>query len=617
MAMGTVVKKRGKESTTWWNIWLMAARQCAMSWVRFLNRHRTGTVIIALATLVFFWPVVIRMGSYSPGGDAMFNAWEIARNQHCILRQHCPNYADANIFFPHKDTMLYSESQLSPAIVTLPFHFLTQNPILQYNFLTIVLFFMSGWSMYLLAKYLGRGREVVSVAAGLIFEFAPFKMDSTWWHLQNLSIFCLPLAVLLILKYFENRQRKYLWLLLTALLYVFFASWVQMVFVLIAVTALLVGARLFKFASWRSVLLVASVTLVALLSTAPLALQYLHFSKTNDANFSVLDQELFGSSVADYFIPYSGTAAGKLYHALLPHARVDAYNLDSYSYHGIILYAIGLFVLVTAYRYRQRLKATLDRRNHSLIAILAIIALAGFLISLGPFLKIKGGYTYPGLGDGMPVVIPTPYALVDKLLPQLHFIRAVGRASVLFLFALCCFLAFFPAFLDRYASLKKRRKLIFGGVGLLIFVELMPLQMIPMSRVPQTYNLQIPAVYKYVSAHPAVDNIVILQGNDDYKNADQPIAWTLNVLWAGYHNRNIFNGYSGYIPPSYLLDYIKMINFDPATTPAFMKSLGLKYVIINKALSGPDSHKPYMLSTIRQTFPTVYEDKDYVLFRVQ
>jgi hypothetical protein len=614
--MRSAMKKavKGKQQANGADKYVAIIREYGRACYEFLYRHRKGTAVILLATIVFFWPVVIHMGSYSPGGDAMFNAWEMARNQHCILRQHCPVYADANIFFPHKDTMLYSESQLSAAVVTLPFHFLVQNPVFQYNLLTITLFFMSGWCMYLLAKYLSRGRELVSIAAGLVFEFAPFKMASIW-HLQNLSIFCLPLAVLLVLKYFDTKRNKFLWFLLPTLLYVFFASWVQMIFMLIALGILLLGLRLSKMVTWRPVLLVALVTAVAALATLPLALQYVKFSKTNHASFSVLDQELYGSSVTDYFIPHNGTLLGKVYYKLRPHAQVNAYNLDSFSYHGVVLYAVGAFVLIAAYLWWRKARTSENQQRLALVLTLAVMALVGFLISLGPFLKIKGSYMYPGLAKGLPVVIPTPYAAVDKFLPQLDFIRAVGRASVLFLFALCCALALFPAQLGRLKLSNKRRRVVMVVVYGLIAVELMPLHMVAMSHVPQTYHMQIPTVYKYVNAHPQIDDIVILQGDDDYPTADQPIAWAANVLWSGYYNRNIFNGYSGYIPPTYFTDYIRMINFD-STTPAMMRSLGIKYVIVNKDLSGSTSKKPQMLASISRAFPKVYEDPHYALFKV-
>lgn len=584
-------------------------RGCA----RYLYRHRVGTLLILAATILFFWPLIIRLDSYSPGGDAMFNAWEMSRNQHCILRQHCPTYADANIFYPHKDTMLYSETQLSAGIVAMPVHLLDQNPILQYNLLTIILFFLMGWCMYLLAMYLSRGNIPISVAAGLIFELAPFRMAAIW-HLQNLSIFCLPLAVLLILKYFDTGRRKFLMYLFPTLLYVFFASWVQMVFMLIAIGILLLGMRISKIVSWRPVMKVAAVTAVAALITLPLALQYVHFSKTNNAKFSILDQEQYGSSLADYVIPYSGTLFGKVYHTVRPQA-VNAYNSDSDSYHGLALYAVGAAVLFFAYRWRKSRDIETKRMN-ALILTLSAIALVGFFMSLGPFLKFKGSYVYPGLGGGIPATILMPYAIIDKLIPQLDFIRAVGRASVLCLFALCCFLAFLPIVMNKLALTVKRRNIILGVVFGLIVIELMPIHLIPMSTVPQAYNMHIPAVYKYVAAHKQIDNIAILQSNDDYPGSKSVFAWTENVLWSGYYNRNIFNGYSGYFPPKYLDEYIKMVDFHPSTSLPVMKQLGVKYVIVNKDLSGPTSRRPTMLPNLAKAFPTVYQDKHYALFRV-
>src|ERR1700722_8856544 len=117
----------------------------------------TGVVVILILTIIFFWPIIIRMGSYSPGGDAAFNAWTLARDQHCILRENCPSYLNGNIFFPHKDTMLYSETQLSAGFLTLPLFLINQNPIFSYNVWTILSMFFSGLFMFYLARYLSRG----------------------------------------------------------------------------------------------------------------------------------------------------------------------------------------------------------------------------------------------------------------------------------------------------------------------------------------------------------------------------------------------------------------------------------------------------------------------------
>jgi hypothetical protein len=577
---------------------------------KFLRQNLIGTLLILFATLVFFWPLIIHIGSYSSGGDAMFNAWTLDRDQHCILGEGCPSYANGNIYFPHKDTMLYSETQLSAGLVTLPLHLINQNPLFVYNVWTVASFFFSGWFMYLLVKYLSKGKEWPAILAGLIFEFAPFKMAAIW-HLQNLSIFCLPLAVLLILKYFETKHKKYLWFLLPTLLYQFYASWYQMVFMLIALATLLGGMLICKLVRWRPVLIVSGIMLIAIIATLPLAKQYVQFSKTDKATFGIVDQTVYSSSVSDYFIPNSGTLIGKVYYHFRPGAQVNAYNLDSNSYQGIVLYVLAAGMLILTFIRRKH--TDVDKKKYKNVVVYVAIALVGFVLSLGPLLKLKGDYTYAALGSGVKLAIPMPYILVDKLLPQLSFIRAIGRISVLCLFALCCLLASFAIYLESSSIKKRYKQLITASVILLAIIELMPIHFVPMLNSRYAYNLTIPPVYKYIKSQKSIDDIIVLQAQN-YPGVTIEFARPETVLWAGYDNKNVFNGYSGYTPPTYFTDYADFVNFSPNEIPK-MKALGLRYVLVDTLLT---KSKPNLLKNISQAFPNeVYHDSRYALFKIQ
>ncbi len=576
----------------------------------FFKANWIGTVVIVAATFIFFLPLITRISSYSEGGDAMFNAWTLSRNHHCLLRQSCPSYKDANIFFPNKDTMLYSETQLSAGVVTLPLHFINDNPIFANNVLTVVSFFFAGWFMYLLAKFLSKGHELVSVLAGLAFEFAPYKMAGIF-HLQNLCIFGLPLAVLFILKYVQKQHRKYLVGLLLILLYVFFASWYQMVFLFAALVILLAGLLYFRLAGWRPVLTLSLVILVAAAATLPLAKQYIRFSKLSGGTLTIAQETLYSSSVADYFTPQVGTVAGKIYHHVSAHGIVNAYNLDSYSYHGVVLYLIAGLVIVLSWHYRKRTAEW--RQKHKLVMILAVIGMVGLFFSLGPLLKVKGSYSYAEVSKGYRLAVPMPYLLVNKFLPQLKFIRAVGRWSILFLFALCCMLALFPAYLKQLKLSALRERLIYGLIVLLAVVELMPLHLLATNGHAYSYNLRVPAVYHYVAEHPEVNNIVVIRYDYDYPGAPIPIAQAEDVLWSGYHNRNIFNGYSGYVPTTYDKDYITFKAFSDASVTR-MKELDLRYVLVDKQLS---TSKPELADDVQARVPNkVYEDGRYALFKL-
>lgn len=634
----------------------MVAAQALRSFGRwgtaFMRANWKGTLVIAAAVAIFFWPLILHIGSYSPGGDAMFNAWEMRRNQNCILRQHCPVYTDANIFFPNKDTMLYSESQLSAGAITLPLYFLSDNPILAYNLLTVVSFFLAGWFMYLLAKRLSRGNEYWSIIAGLLFAFAPVRLAAIF-HLQNLSIMCLPLAVLMIVRFFDlyretntpDRRKlkkprpaaiieekihyyatktgqwmgevyreslpgkRYIIGLFLALLYVCFASWVQMVFVLIALAVLLFGLLIGRVVRIRAVVPVVLTIALAVLAVMPLALQYVQFGKINPSPFGLKDQLLYSSSVADYFIPQYNTLLGSEYYKA-PHRIINSYNPDSYSYMGLVVYAAAALVCVLAFRFRKH-SDDAKQRFRVIVAFVAV-GLVGFLVSLGPFLKLRDHW-FRVVGEGIKIVVPLPWYVVDKFLPQLAFVRALGRAAVLVLFALCCLLALMPL----YLKLVKSRRLVYAitaVVTLCMIIELVPIHQVPMAQQSFNYNLSIPPVYRYIKAHKEVDNFIILVTDYDYKNAPIPTARAEQVLWAGYHNRNIFDGYSGIEPPNYVRDHEDYNDFYADDIPK-MKAIGLQYVLVDKKLCTNHPDMPGRVDSILSG-TREYSDTRFSLYKL-
>jgi hypothetical protein len=590
-------------------------QRCRTYATRFLRRYWLGTVLILVATLVFFWPVVTRIGTYSEGGDAMFNAWTLARDHHCLQFEGCPTYADGNIYFPNKNSMFYSETQLSAGLLTLPLHWIDPNPIFAYNLWTIASFFFAGWFMYLLAKRLSRGNECMAILAGLAFEFAPFKMAAVT-HLQSLSIFYLPLAVLLIIRYLDSAAKRYLAGLFVTLALLFYGSWYQMMFSLIGISALLVVLFAAKQATWKQVRGIGIVVALAVVSVAPLALQYIQFSKSNNATFTLGEQVHLSSSLADYVLPHNGTAAGKVYYHFNPGSQINAFNLDSFSYHGVVLYTMALVLMVCAitvlYKTRNGKRTGEGRAMHVWVIGFAAVALVGLVVSLGPILKVQGSYTYGEIMDGVKLAVPLPWLAVDYALPQLHFIRAIGRASVLVLFGLCSMLAFLPAYMHAAKLKTTARYAIIGGVAALMVFELMPLHRVPMSINDYSYNLHIPDIYKRVAADSAIDNLIVLRSDKDYPGAPIPIARTEDVLWAGYHNKRIFNGYSGFTPPDYFKNYADYVDLHADDIPK-MKRIGLRYVIVDKKLSQHGT----LTVTARSLFPDkIYEDQRYVLFKL-
>jgi hypothetical protein len=577
-------------------------------------RYWFGALVMLVATLVFFLPLLPGLGTHMDGGDAMFNAWTLARNHHCILRDACPNYVDGNLFFPHADSMLYSETQLSAGVLTLPLHFISDNPIFAFNVWTIASCFLAGWFMYLFARHLSGGHELISILAGLVFAFAPFKVATLVnGHVQTLSIFYLPLALLLAARFLQGGRRWNLLALFPVLVLQFYASWYQMTFALIAMIAYVGLLLALRSVGVKRSLAVAATVVSALVATLPLAREYVRFSAANDARYSLGEQIDLSSQPTDYLIPRHGTLEGDLYHWLWPSGRVASY-FDGSTYHGFILYAVAVGLVIVTYR-RRRASVEANRLARQ-VFVLAGLFLVGFIISLGPVLKVGGHILASALDANTDLAVPLPYLLVAKLAPQLSFMRALSRATVLCLLALCGLLALLPRVCSTLPLDKRWRAIVLATISSLVVFELLPMELYESAR-PNAfsgeYEAEVPDVYQFIKTQPEVDNIIILASDPDLAWTPRPISQAEWVLWAGYHNKHIFNGFASYSPPAYARDYADFVTFDQNDIPR-LRANDLRYVLVDKRLS---TSNPQLSDTVGALLPQkLFEDDRYTLFKV-
>jgi hypothetical protein len=109
---------------------------------------------------------------------------------------------NANIFYPHRLALAYSEHLLPQALETWPVYAATRNPILCYNLLFLSTFVLSGLGMYLLVRELTADSSAAFVA-GLAFAFIPYRVASMP-HLQVLSSEWMPFALYGFRRYFVS-----------------------------------------------------------------------------------------------------------------------------------------------------------------------------------------------------------------------------------------------------------------------------------------------------------------------------------------------------------------------------------------------------------------------------
>lgn len=148
-----------------------------------------------LTTVLLTYPLAFNLGSVGrvDNADARFLIWNIAWVARTIVVDPL-HVLDANIFFPHRGTLAYSETNLGAGLLAAPVYWATRNPYAAHNFVTLVSFVLSGTATYYLVRHLSRDRRAAAIA-GLCFAYCPYLFGRLP-HIHLLMTAGLPLALL-------------------------------------------------------------------------------------------------------------------------------------------------------------------------------------------------------------------------------------------------------------------------------------------------------------------------------------------------------------------------------------------------------------------------------------
>src|SRR5689334_19403634 len=104
------------------------------------QRAEFAAVVFAAALLavIVTYPLVLRIGSVGrvDNGDGKLSIWNVAWVARTIVVDPLHVF-DANIFYPHRDTLAYSESNLGAGVLAAPVYWATRNPYAAYNFVVL------------------------------------------------------------------------------------------------------------------------------------------------------------------------------------------------------------------------------------------------------------------------------------------------------------------------------------------------------------------------------------------------------------------------------------------------------------------------------------------------
>jgi hypothetical protein len=166
-------------------------------------------VYVAL-TLVYTWPLAVegeRLIASDPG-DPILNASILWWN--AVTVPFSGPWWNAPHYYPSEGIAAFTENLAAISVIASPVQWITGNPIAAYNLALFLSWPLSAFAVYLLVWFIAR-RPGAAFIAGLVYAFTPYRITELP-HLQMLSSYWLPLSLLALHGYLEDRRTRWLWL---------------------------------------------------------------------------------------------------------------------------------------------------------------------------------------------------------------------------------------------------------------------------------------------------------------------------------------------------------------------------------------------------------------------
>lgn len=459
--------------------------------------------------------------------------WIISQEVFKIIHLQFANFFDTNAFYPHKNTLFFSDIHLPQALLMTPFVYLTKNIILSFNVLYLTTFVLNYISLFVLWRQLFKN-SLIAFTGSIFFIFSPyFHLYSA--HFQMLSYWPFIFALFFLLRK-EDAWKITDILIVGFLLAVQFLAGVYLAVFLIFTLLSYFVLRLATHSNKRILMLksLLGIFVVFFIVDGIFIKGYLDTKNFYHIQRDLKEFIIYSAQPSDFLFT---TNINSLIHQSFVIRRWNAFDhhiwMERTLFPGFLLLFLSLFGLFKFAKTKKDFTLSLPQEfNHLFFAALLI---SGYLLSFGPRISFNGSYSY----------IPTPYALILKLVPFMDAVRAPARWSFLFYLAIIYFALKFLSHL--------REKKYFNYL-LLVIILLFTLEYLPLNI--QTHSEQyINSSYQTLKNLCTVNKKALLEIPVTHLNVYPGIGEGVNYiskveLSSIYHECYLVNGYSGYDLPS-------------------------------------------------------------------
>jgi hypothetical protein len=510
------------------------------------RQHALPAVICVALAIAHTWPLATAPGTLSrnDNGDAQLNEWILAWVPHQLARDPAHLF-DANIFYPARDTLAFSEPLIVPALMGAPLQWLGGSPVLVYNVVLIAGFALTAFAGYALMYAWTRDRAA-GLLTGSLFAFNTHTLTRLA-HIQGIHAYGLPLALLSIDRVItEARVRDALWLALWMAVMAYTSGYLFVFGSVMIAVALIVRVGEWRHRTRLVLSRVAVATVVAGMVVLPLYLPYQRVAREQGLVRSL-------ENVAEYTATLKGYAAsaGRMHFRLWSH-RLFENPVDAF-FPGLTAMALAATAVWTMRRT--------GRVTRGRMLMLVGVGFAGVILSLGPSTPV--------------------YGAVYTVFPPVRGLRAAARFGNLFLLAIAVLAGW------GLHALRAHRARPWAATALAVAV--IAAANIEALRAPFEYRRfhGIPRVYSLLAdeAGPVVlVETPFYPARAVFENAEYVLASTA-------HWRPLMNGYSGFTPASYRKFADTFWYFPEERAIQAMQQAGVTHVMLHPLRFGHEAER--------------------------
>lgn len=561
-------------------------------------------VYLVLA-LLFTWPLIGSFTTHTPAidkyiSDDQFFLWQYWWTKTALIDHANELWKTTMLFFPTGVDLRAGVDGIFPTLLSIPFQLLTNNLILSYNLVLLLMFIGAAITTNLLVLDLTRSR-FAALCGGIIFGFSSFLLQRGLQHMNILSALWIPFFVLCFLRAFRTAKIRWAIAAGVGLALAALGSWYYLLASLIFVGL----GVLWELAQQRPVMRATSICLgVAFILILPFAIPSIS-SFIEDPPLPVqpglrlvASLDVLGFLTPPSWLLVGGSVTQPIDGMLfLWHERI--------AYLGVV----ELALVIWWFGRRQSLRQTSPSSTHA-EKFWMFVSVVFALLALGPNLTMAG----------TSIDVPMPSDLLLKF-PPFSSLSSPSRFVIYTFLGLAVLSGF--AIRHMTSFFRGRKKLILVGflLGLLV-IERVPRAYPIVDRTPLPYT----SILRDDPSPGAVLNIPVITdvlggvAIYDQVSHGRPIV-------DGYTQRNVQKPETKrFIYQNDILRYLSCEEYptdQPARSPPidrrlfgeFLTENGIEFVVLHRALRGCRPEVRLVVEELLNEVAPFYEDEGVALYR--